>query len=70
MEYRSFMPLPRREVSYCLHSAPDITVLVEQYGVENRVSIFRPKKMPRETEEAVNPAKSTETQAATVKASA
>ena len=39
--------LPRTEGPVCVRSVTDTTVLVEQDGVENRVSIDRVTKMPR-----------------------
>ena len=42
----SFKLLPRTEGPFHVRSATDITVLIEQDGVENRVSIDRVTKMP------------------------
>ena len=52
--------LPRTEGPFRVRSATDTTVLIEQDGVENRVSIDRVTKTPREPGDVVIPATRTE----------
>ena len=52
--------LPRTEGPFRVRSATDTTVLIEQDGVENRVSIDRVTKMPRGPGDTVTPATPTE----------
>ena len=52
--------LPKTEGLFRVRSAMDTTVLIEQDGVENRVSIDRVTKMPRRPGDTVTPATRTE----------
>ena len=52
--------LPRTEGPFRVRSATDTTVLIEQDGVENRVSIDGVTKMPRGPGDTVTPATRTE----------
>ena len=55
--------LPRTEGPFRVRSATDTTVLIEQDGVENRVSIDRVTKIPRGPGDTVTPATPTESDA-------
>ena len=56
----SFKLLPRTKGPFRVRSATDTTVLIEQDGVENRVSIDRVTKIPRGPGDNVTPATPTE----------
>ena len=55
--------LPRTEGPFRVRAATDTAVLIEQDGVENRVSIDRVTKMPRGPGDTVTPATRTESDA-------
>lgn len=55
--------LPKTEGPFCVSSDTNITVLIDQDGVENRVSIDHLTKIPRGLWDAVTPAATAETEA-------